>query len=115
MYAMFNDIINALKGLGKVYPNHELVSKILRCLPKSWEPKVTAIKEAKNLTTHPLEDLLGSLMTHELRMKDQDKSDHKKRTISLKASKDESKEESDQDEEMALLTKRIKKILMNKK
>ncbi|GAV83291.1 UBN2 domain-containing protein, partial [Cephalotus follicularis] len=30
MYARFNDIINALKGLGKVYTNHELVSKILR-------------------------------------------------------------------------------------
>ncbi|GAV61491.1 UBN2 domain-containing protein, partial [Cephalotus follicularis] len=43
MYARFNDIINALKGLVKVYTNHELVSKILRCLPKSWEPKVTAI------------------------------------------------------------------------
>ncbi|GAV70598.1 UBN2 domain-containing protein, partial [Cephalotus follicularis] len=39
MYARFNDIINALKGLGKVYTNHELVSKILRCLPKSWKPK----------------------------------------------------------------------------
>ncbi|GAV76805.1 UBN2 domain-containing protein, partial [Cephalotus follicularis] len=39
MYAPFNDIINALKGLGKVYTNHELVSKILRWLPKSWEPK----------------------------------------------------------------------------
>ncbi|GAV79879.1 zf-CCHC domain-containing protein/UBN2 domain-containing protein [Cephalotus follicularis] len=51
MYARFNDIINALKGLGKVYTNHELVSKILRCLPKSWEPKVTAIEEAKNLST----------------------------------------------------------------
>ncbi|GAV89327.1 UBN2 domain-containing protein, partial [Cephalotus follicularis] len=43
MYARFNDIINALEGLGKVYTNHELVSKILRCLPKSWEPKVMAI------------------------------------------------------------------------
>ncbi|GAV57088.1 UBN2 domain-containing protein, partial [Cephalotus follicularis] len=39
MYARFNDIINALKGLGKAYTNHEFVSKILRCLPKSWEPK----------------------------------------------------------------------------
>ncbi|GAV63839.1 UBN2 domain-containing protein, partial [Cephalotus follicularis] len=71
MYACFNDIINALKGLGKVYTNHELVSKILRCLPKSWEPKVTAIEEAKDLSTLWLEDLLGSLMTHELRMSDQ--------------------------------------------
>ncbi|GAV70029.1 DUF4219 domain-containing protein/UBN2 domain-containing protein [Cephalotus follicularis] len=58
MYARYNDIINALKGLRKVYTNLELVSKILRCLPKSWEPKVTAIEEVKDLSTLPLEDLL---------------------------------------------------------
>ncbi|GAV87637.1 UBN2 domain-containing protein, partial [Cephalotus follicularis] len=103
MYARFNDIINALKGLGKVYTNHELVSRILRCLPKSWEAKVTAIEEAKDLSTLPLEDLLGSLMTHELRMSDQARNEPKKKTIALKASKDE---ESDEDE-MALLTKTI--------
>ncbi|GAV69792.1 UBN2 domain-containing protein, partial [Cephalotus follicularis] len=39
MYARFNDIINVLQGLGKVYTNPELVSKILRCLPKYLEPK----------------------------------------------------------------------------
>ncbi|GAV63419.1 UBN2 domain-containing protein, partial [Cephalotus follicularis] len=79
MYAHFNDIINALKGLGNVYTNHELVSKILRCLPKSWEPKVIAIEEAKDLSTLPVEDLLGSLMTHELRMSDQAKNELKKK------------------------------------
>ncbi|GAV70781.1 UBN2 domain-containing protein, partial [Cephalotus follicularis] len=66
MYARFNDIINALKGLGKVYTNHELV------------------KEAKDLSTLPLEDLLGSLMTHELWMSDQERNDPKKKTIALK-------------------------------
>ncbi|GAV87766.1 UBN2 domain-containing protein [Cephalotus follicularis] len=71
-------MINDLKGLGKVYTNHELVSKILRCLLKSWEPKVTAIEEAKDISTLPLEDLLGSLMTHELRMSDQERNDPKK-------------------------------------
>ncbi|GAV81388.1 UBN2 domain-containing protein [Cephalotus follicularis] len=113
MYARFNNIINALKGLGKVYTNHELVRKILRCLPKSWEPKVTAIEEAKDLSTFPLEDLLVSLMTHELRMSDQARNEPKKKTIALKASKDE---ESDEDkDEMALLTKRIRIILLDKK
>ncbi|GAV86661.1 UBN2 domain-containing protein, partial [Cephalotus follicularis] len=67
MYARFNDIINALKGLGKVYTNHELVK-----------------------------DLLGSLMTHELRMSDQAKNEPKKKTVALKASKDE---ESDEDKD----------------
>ncbi|GAV70457.1 LOW QUALITY PROTEIN: UBN2 domain-containing protein, partial [Cephalotus follicularis] len=71
MYARFNDIINALKGLGKIYTNHELVN------------------------------LLGSLMTHELRMSDQARDDPKKKTITLKASKEE-----ESDEEMSLLTKR---------
>ncbi|GAV74337.1 UBN2 domain-containing protein [Cephalotus follicularis] len=92
----FNDIINALKGLGKVYTNHELVSKILRCLPKTWEPKVTAIEEAKDLSTLPLEDLLVSLMTHELRINDQEKNGPKKKTIALKALK---YEESDEDKD----------------
>ncbi|GAV58552.1 UBN2 domain-containing protein, partial [Cephalotus follicularis] len=113
MYARFNDIINALKGLGKVYTKHELVSKILRCLPKSWEPKVTAIDEAKDLSTLSLEDLLGSLITHELRMSDQARNEPKKKMIALKASKDE-KSDEDKDE-MALLTKRIRRILLDKK
>ncbi|GAV61553.1 LOW QUALITY PROTEIN: UBN2 domain-containing protein, partial [Cephalotus follicularis] len=100
MYARFNDIINALKGLGKVYTNHELVSKILS----------HGIEEAKDLSTLPLEDLL-SLMTHELRMSDQARNEPKKKTSTLKASKDE---ESDEDE-MALLTKRIRRILLDKR
>ncbi|GAV73875.1 zf-CCHC domain-containing protein/UBN2 domain-containing protein, partial [Cephalotus follicularis] len=62
-------IINSLKNLGKSYSNQELVRKILMCLPKSWTPKVTAIEEAKDLSTLPLEQLLGSLMTHETTMK----------------------------------------------
>ncbi|GAV80166.1 UBN2 domain-containing protein, partial [Cephalotus follicularis] len=64
MYARFNDIINALN------------------------------EEAKDLSTLPLEDLLGSLMTHELRLNDQARNEPKKKTIALKASKDE---ESDKD------------------
>ncbi|GAV79000.1 DUF4219 domain-containing protein/UBN2 domain-containing protein, partial [Cephalotus follicularis] len=69
MFSRFTTIINSLKNLGKSYSNQELVRKILRCLPKSWTPKVTAIEEAKDLSTLPLEQLLGSLMTHETTMK----------------------------------------------
>ena len=45
----FTDIVNGLKGLGKVYPNKEMVKKMLNSLPKSWEAKVTIIEESKNL------------------------------------------------------------------
>ncbi|GAV69486.1 UBN2 domain-containing protein, partial [Cephalotus follicularis] len=69
MFTRFTTIINSLKNLGKSYPNQELVRKILRCLPMCWTPKVTTIEEAKDLSTLPLEQLLGSLMTHETTMK----------------------------------------------
>ncbi|GAV85633.1 LOW QUALITY PROTEIN: zf-CCHC domain-containing protein/UBN2 domain-containing protein, partial [Cephalotus follicularis] len=84
-------IINSLKNLGKSYPNQELVRKILRCLPKSWTPKVTAIEEANDLTTLPLEQLLGSLMTHETTMKNHENGD------------------------MALITSQFKKLLKSQK
>ena len=66
MYTRFTDVINGLKALGKSFSNFELVTKILRSLPKSWDPKVTAIQEAKDLKTFPLEELIGSLMTYEM-------------------------------------------------
>ncbi|GAV72942.1 zf-CCHC domain-containing protein/UBN2 domain-containing protein, partial [Cephalotus follicularis] len=87
-------IINSFKNLGKSYPNQELVKKILRCLPKSWTPKVTAIEEAKDRTTLPLEQLLGSLMTHETTMKNHEHVDaKKKKSIALRALKEESKKD----------------------
>ena len=47
MFTRFTEIVNSLKSLGKTYTNSELIRKILRCLPKGWEAKVTAIIEAK--------------------------------------------------------------------
>ncbi|GAV91569.1 zf-CCHC domain-containing protein/UBN2 domain-containing protein, partial [Cephalotus follicularis] len=107
-------IVNSLKNLGKNYSNQELVRKILRCLPRSWTPKVTAIEEAKDLSTIPLEQLLGSLMTHETIMKNHENVEvKKKKTIALKASKDES--DSDEEGDMALITSQFKKFLKSQK
>ena len=82
MFTRFTDIINGLEFLkcllGKVYTNVKMVRKILRCLPRSWGPKVTAIEEAKDLTKMGLDELLGSLVTHEIIMKSNEKIDEKK-------------------------------------
>ncbi|GAV77670.1 UBN2 domain-containing protein, partial [Cephalotus follicularis] len=87
MFTRFTTIINSLKNLGKSYPNQELVRKILRCLPNSWTPTVTAIEEAKDLSTPPLKQLLGSLMTHETTMKSHEHVEtKKKKSIALKVS-----------------------------
>ncbi|GAV68909.1 zf-CCHC domain-containing protein/UBN2 domain-containing protein, partial [Cephalotus follicularis] len=109
---LYYTYINSLKNLGKTYPNQELVRKILGCLPKSWTPKVTKIEEAKDLTTLPLEQLLGSLMTHETTMKNHESEETSMRkTVSLRASKEENKNESDEDGDMALITKQFQRFL----
>ncbi|GAV60937.1 DUF4219 domain-containing protein/UBN2 domain-containing protein [Cephalotus follicularis] len=114
MFTCFTTIINSLKNRGKSYPNQELVRKILRFLPKIWTPKVTTIEEAKELTTLPLEQLLGSLMTHETTMKNLEYVEtKKKKTIALKASKEES--ERDEDGDMTLITSQFKKFLKSQK
>ncbi|GAV58692.1 UBN2 domain-containing protein, partial [Cephalotus follicularis] len=116
MFTRFTNIINALQSLDKTYSNSELVRKIIRCLPRSWMPKVMTIEEAKNLNLLPLEDLLGSLMTHELTMQkredDEEKEKKKKKVVALKSS---ANEESDDDEDFSLFTRKFKKFLANKK
>ena len=68
MFTRFTDIINGLKSLGKSYSNADLIQEILRSLSGKWDPKFTAIQEAKDLNTLPLDELMGSLITHELNM-----------------------------------------------
>ncbi|GAV56842.1 UBN2 domain-containing protein, partial [Cephalotus follicularis] len=108
MFSRFTNIINALQALDKTYSNSEMVRKILRCLRKSWMQTVTTIEEAKNLNILPLEDLLGSLMTHELSMQnkddDEEKEKKKKKIVALKSSIVEDSEDDDENEELALIT-----------
>nr|KYP38695.1 hypothetical protein KK1_040039 [Cajanus cajan] len=54
MQKRFIHIINHLASLGKVFPNEDLINKVLRCLSREWQPKVTAIAESKDLTTMSL-------------------------------------------------------------
>ena len=69
MFTRFTNILNALKNLGKVYSTPKNVRKILRSLPKT-EAKVIAIQEAKYLIKLLLDELVGSLLTHEITMKE---------------------------------------------
>ncbi|GAV68067.1 UBN2 domain-containing protein, partial [Cephalotus follicularis] len=119
MFSRFTNIINALQVLDKTYSNSEMVRKILRCLPRYWIPKVTAIEKAKNLNVLPLEDLLGSLMTHEFSIQkkddDEEKEKKKKNIVALKSSLTEDSEDDDDDEELALITRKFKKFLASKK
>ena len=77
---------------------------------------MTTIQEAKDLNILPLEELLGSLMTHELSMKQHQEEDiKKKRIIALKSTAQSDKKSDDieneeQDEEITLITRTFKKF-----
>jgi len=47
----FTHIVNHLFSLGKTFDKEEINIKILKCLDRSWQPKVTAISESKDLTS----------------------------------------------------------------
>ena len=56
-----------------------MVKKIPRYLPRILGPKVTAIEEAKDLTKIGLDELLKSLMTHEITLRNNEKIDESKK------------------------------------
>ena len=78
MYTRFTHITNDMKSLGKSFTTEELVRKILRLLPQSWETKVIAVQEAKKMDEISLDELIGNLQTYELRKNSQMKEEIKK-------------------------------------
>ncbi|XP_019257597.1 PREDICTED: uncharacterized protein LOC109235797 [Nicotiana attenuata] len=66
----FTSIINEQHSLGDVIPRNKLVKKILSVLPGSWESKVNAITEAKDLQTLTMGELIGNLKTYEMKRKE---------------------------------------------
>ncbi|KAK2422403.1 gag-protease polyprotein [Trifolium repens] len=135
MQQRFVKITNKLHGLGKPITNQDATNKILRCLNRSWQPKVTAIKEANDLTTLSLTTLFGKLTEHEQvlnllekheKCEKKEKHNEKekqndKRSIALKASKSKSKkveqvessssEDDSDDEEMRLFVRRYNRYV----
>ncbi|GAV64698.1 LOW QUALITY PROTEIN: UBN2 domain-containing protein, partial [Cephalotus follicularis] len=85
MFTRFKNIINDLQSLDKTYYN------------------------TKNLSILPLEDLLGSLMTHELTMQkrvdDEENERKKKNVVALKSSKID--DSDDDDEDLSLFTRKF--------
>ena len=68
MQKRFTHIVNHLASLGKIFPNEDLINKVLRCLSRQWQPKVTAIAESRDLTNMSLATLFGKLQEHEIEL-----------------------------------------------
>ncbi|XP_070035276.1 uncharacterized protein [Nicotiana tomentosiformis] len=113
MMTRFTIIINKLKSLGNVFTSEELVSKVLRILPASWESKVSAIQEAKELDKISLDELVENLKTNEMRKIELRKEEPKKdKALVLIAFEDDEYDYDDPD--LAMFAK-FKRFMKNSK
>ncbi|XP_069143555.1 uncharacterized protein [Solanum lycopersicum] len=108
MHTRFTSIINEMYSLGEIVPNGKAVRKLLSVLPKTWESKVEAITKARDLDSLAMDELIGNLITYELK-KNQEKEiggKRKERNLVLKATTSDDFE----DENIALITKRFTRM-----
>nr|GEY31443.1 UBN2 domain-containing protein [Tanacetum cinerariifolium] len=118
-FARFDTIITSLKVLDESFSSRNHVRKFLRSLPTKWRLKVTAIKESKDLSTLPLDELISNLKVYDVVLeKDFETSRNKKekyKSLDLKARKVLSEEEAtssdNNDEEYAMAVRDFKKFV----
>ncbi|GJX48141.1 hypothetical protein Tco_0273331 [Tanacetum coccineum] len=65
-FTRFNAIVTSLKSLDPDYSSKNHMRKFLRALPMKWRAKMMAIKNAKDLATLPLDELIGNLKVYEM-------------------------------------------------
>ncbi|XP_068486973.1 uncharacterized protein [Phaseolus vulgaris] len=113
----FTHIVNHLMNLGKMFEKEELNIKILKYLDRSWQPKVTAISESKDLNSMTTISLFGKLREHELemnRLNVQENEDKHVRNIALKVAGHKNYQDSSdgsEGETLSLLTRKFSKFL----
>ena len=61
-------IVNQIRWTGEEIPDQRIVEKFLKSLPKKFEMVVTTILESKDLSKFSIDELMGSLLTHETRL-----------------------------------------------
>jgi hypothetical protein len=61
-------IINLLRSYGETVGDQKVVEKILRSLPTKFDPVVIAIEESEDLTQLSVDELMGSVLSHEQRL-----------------------------------------------
>jgi len=111
----FSHFVNHLLGLGKTFEDDELNIKILNCLTRTWEPKIKAIKESKDLTSMLMEVLFGKFLSYEHELIQQSHAEEtkkKRKGIALKvsSSKEDCKESSNDYEDAENLSLVVKKF-----
>lgn len=106
-----------LKVLDKGYTTTNHVKKIIRTLPKKWRLMVTSLKVPKDLNKTTLEDLVSSLRSNEIKLEEDEVQRQKiymaikSKTKALQAKEEKCEEESDDEDELSLLSRRVNHLL----
>ena len=123
VHKRFTHIVNHLIGLGKQIDKEELNIKILKCLDRSWQPKVTSISKTRDLTTLTTATLFCKLREHELdmpRLKEMEIVKKKSKILAFKTkacnveSSEENSYECSDTKNLNLLTRRFQKFIKMK-
>ena len=119
MYSRLITLINSMRKLDKKFSNEDVNNKILMSLPqKVWEAKMALIEKANDLSILPMNELLGNLLTHKIKInqvveEEMAKNDKK---IALKASTDTSDSDSSKDDdEYDIILRKVKDLIMKKR
>ncbi|GKB02507.1 hypothetical protein Tco_0830596, partial [Tanacetum coccineum] len=100
-FTRFNAIVTTLKSLDLDYSSMNHVRKFICALLLKWKAKVTAIEEAKDLATLPLDELIGNIKVYKMVL-DNDRvasktTKEKVKSLALKAkvTRDQTSDDSD--------------------
>jgi len=63
-----SSIVSQMKSYGETVSDHVIVSKVLRSLTAEFNHVVVAIEESKDLSTYSFDELMDSLLAHEVRI-----------------------------------------------
>ena len=108
------DNANSIESLGDKISDEKLVRKIIKYLTKRFDMKVTAIKEAQDISSLKVDELIGSLQNFEITVNN--KTDKKGKGIAFTSSMDFEKtqgnheDDEDMSESIALIGRQFRKI-----
>jgi len=114
MITKFAKITNDFASLGDAIDNDKKVRKVIRVLPPSRKVKAITLKKFNDKKEMELIGLNGNLKTHEMERKvRKEKAPLKKKSLAFKSTptiSDEEEDDLDDDEDLSLLVKNVRKM-----
>ena len=107
-----DQLVNTIRGLGEEVEETIVFRKILRTIPKRFNPNISTLEERTDLDTMTVDQLHGTLVAYEMRIEDEDTSRKEAafKVSSKQARKNKStKDKPTNDEEIANFVQKLKR------